>query len=457
MTNFSGLTVDTLGSEMIRYFSNCSKGRFHLLVTLVFCAFLHQNYYCQKTNPKKFVLHPSQDSTAIYSSNKSRPFKYGFAYDTAAFRHQTETIKKMLDFIDIKKNDYVADVGGASGWYEAMFSVFTEGVNYFVEDIDTAYSNKIELDKAVKFYTKYRKSKQSNSFRFMLGTKRKTYLPDSLFDKILINNAFHEFAYQKNMLNDIKKKLKKNGQLVIFETYSNEFIEYNHKDCGLKAVNAENLIQQLKKQGLYLTKISDPYWSLFNFMAFSTNKEKEVDFSAQFAFGIGLKELFFSNIMEDPKAAKQIEGILKDNKAIESRFIHFAENLSIVGEYFIRMETNAAALNTYKMELDLFPGQAGDIEKEIDKVGKLFMEGSYFTRAQAIFKINLTLFPKSYKAYMSYGDACEGLRKKDEAIRNYQKALDLSPKNPVIIETIKKLKASKNKAVMPTKDYQEKD
>ena len=121
------------------------------------------------------------------------------------------------------------------------------------------------------------------------------------------------------------------------------------------------------------------------------------------------------------------------------------------------METNAAALNTYKMELDLFPGQAGDIEKEIDKVGKLFMEGSYFTRAQAIFKINLTLFPKSYKAYMSYGDACEGLRRKDEAIRNYQKALDLCPKNPVIIETIKKLKANKNRAVVSPKDYQEKD
>ena len=424
---------------------------------MVLCALVHLSYYAQKPNQKKFMLHASEDSSAIYSSNKNRPFKYGFAYDSTAFRHQSETIKKMLDFIDIKKKDYVADVGGAGGWYEAMFSVFTDEVNYFVEDIDTAYSNKGELNKAVRFYSRYRKSKQNNSFQFILGTKRKTYLPDSLFDKIVINNALHEFVYKKNILKDIKKKLKKNGQLVIFETYSNEFIEFNHKDCGIKAENAENMIQELRKQGFYLTKISDPYWSLFNFMSFSTHKEKEVDFSAQFAFGIGLKELFFSNIMEDPKAAKQIEGILKDNKAIESRFIHFAENLSIVGEYFIRMETNAAALNTYKMELDLFPGQAADIEQEIEKLGKIFMEGSYFSRAQAIFKINLTLFPKSYKAYMSYGDACDGLRKKDESIRNYQKALDLCPKNPIIMEAIKKLKASKNHPTAVQRDYQDKE
>jgi cytochrome c-type biogenesis protein CcmH/NrfG len=50
-------------------------------------------------------------------------------------------------------------------------------------------------------------------------------------------------------------------------------------------------------------------------------------------------------------------------------------------------------------------------------------------------------YPESYNAYDSLGEAYMNNGEKDPAIKNYQKSLQLNPKNVNAVEMLKKLNA----------------
>ncbi|MBN2089936.1 serine hydrolase [candidate division KSB1 bacterium] len=81
-------------------------------------------------------------------------------------------------------------------------------------------------------------------------------------------------------------------------------------------------------------------------------------------------------------------------------------------------------------------------EEQLNRLGYQLLAMKMTKEAIAIFKLNIEAFPQSYNAYDSLGEAYMINGDKDLAIKNYEKSIELNPKNAGGIEALKKLKAN---------------
>jgi len=81
-----------------------------------------------------------------------------------------------------------------------------------------------------------------------------------------------------------------------------------------------------------------------------------------------------------------------------------------------------------------------DVEGMFNATGYNFMKESKFTEAIKIFEFNVTMFPKSSNTYDSLGEAYAASGNKTLAITNYEKSIQLNPKNENGKLRLKKLK-----------------
>lgn len=78
-------------------------------------------------------------------------------------------------------------------------------------------------------------------------------------------------------------------------------------------------------------------------------------------------------------------------------------------------------------------------EDEINSFGYQFLNTDNAEAAAALFKLNVGAFPESSNVYDSYAEALMTLGKKDLAIANYKKSVELNPANQNGIDHLKKL------------------
>jgi tetratricopeptide (TPR) repeat protein len=82
----------------------------------------------------------------------------------------------------------------------------------------------------------------------------------------------------------------------------------------------------------------------------------------------------------------------------------------------------------------------GDIsEGFINSTGYRLMGQNKLTDAIRIFQLNVELYPKSWNVYDSLGEAYMNHGDKELAIQNYQKSLELNPKNAGAVQALSKL------------------
>jgi Flp pilus assembly protein TadD len=74
----------------------------------------------------------------------------------------------------------------------------------------------------------------------------------------------------------------------------------------------------------------------------------------------------------------------------------------------------------------------------------MFIEDDQTQDAIAVFQRNALEYPQSSNVYDSLGEAYMKAGQKELAIRNYEKSLQLNPKNQNAIEMLKKLNAMKS-------------
>ena len=79
-------------------------------------------------------------------------------------------------------------------------------------------------------------------------------------------------------------------------------------------------------------------------------------------------------------------------------------------------------------------------ESELNALGYQLIQGKKLREAIRIFELNVEAYPQSSNVYDSLGEAYMDSGNKAEAIANYQKSLDLNPKNRNAISMLQKLK-----------------
>jgi len=80
-------------------------------------------------------------------------------------------------------------------------------------------------------------------------------------------------------------------------------------------------------------------------------------------------------------------------------------------------------------------------EDELNTLGYEFIKAKKFEEAIRVFQLNVDAYPKSANTYDSLAEAYMDDGNTSQAIVNYQKSLQLNPKNRNAVQMLEKLKA----------------
>jgi SAM-dependent methyltransferase len=315
-------------------------GRINILLIELIILFFTGNVTYSQNGADKYI---NPDVTAAYSTHLERPFRYGFP-------HERDDILKLFEdqfnAYEISSGDVVAEVGAASGWLEGVFSVFSDSVIYYIQDIDTNYLNKKQLDAVIEHFSAQRQTPQTNNFHFVIGTETITNLPEANFDLIIINNSFHHFSEVGPMMDDIVKKLKPDGRLVISESFANPYIKVRHGGCKKKAYTVSTVENLLEPSGLYLTKMEYPEFSTYNYLTFARNKEKGLKYREWLnEIAPLLSDL---NSLNSKKVCRNYEKMSRIQGGLEDDFDDILEHFPSVKNYFFSLANEYIKSNKHR-------------------------------------------------------------------------------------------------------------
>jgi Tfp pilus assembly protein PilF len=146
-----------------------------------------------------------------------------------------------------------------------------------------------------------------------------------------------------------------------------------------------------------------------------------------YRFGIGV----FNH--KDVKGAKKI---------VETILTYFPKSFRAfraLGGIYLYEGNKETGLGYLRKSIELKPDQ----EREMNSLGYVLLRMKHIEGAIEVFKLNVETYPKSANCYDSLGEAYAAAGDKRNAIKYYQKALEIDPNFASAIGALKKLKEKK--------------
>ncbi|WP_025665713.1 serine hydrolase [Aquimarina megaterium] len=132
--------------------------------------------------------------------------------------------------------------------------------------------------------------------------------------------------------------------------------------------------------------------------------------------------------------------------------LYLNNNDGTIASTFVKMDTDKKepvefllegafdkALNAYMTLKEQAPTYPTVTEDYLNDLGYSFFREDRMKLSQDVFKVNMMLYPDSYKVYESYAEACVKMGEIDLAIKNYAKSLELNPENNRTKQTLNEL------------------
>lgn len=175
-------------------------------------------------------------------------------------------------------------------------------------------------------------------------------------------------------------------------------VEISQKDNQLFYKNI------LDEQGVEIIKVSD---SLF----VRRNSSRFIQFKS-----------------DSENGALSLQYLNRNDGAIISALVKVADDKKSPVEFLLEGDFENALI-AYKNLMELDPTHPTVTEYYINDIGYDFYHADRMTLSLNTFKVNMILYPDSYKVYDSYAEACMKAGETDLAILNYSKSLELNPQN----------------------------
>ncbi|PZO42174.1 MAG: SAM-dependent methyltransferase [Pseudanabaena frigida] len=123
-------------------------------------------------------------------------------------REAEESPSKLISELELKPTDIVADIGAGTGYFSFKIAPLLTSGKVLAVDIQPKMIEILELLK---------QEKKISNVETVLGSVSNPNLPESSVDLALMVDAYHEFDYPREMMQNIVKALKPNGRVVLAE------------------------------------------------------------------------------------------------------------------------------------------------------------------------------------------------------------------------------------------------
>ncbi len=123
-------------------------------------------------------------------------------------RETEEQPQKLINALDLQPTDIVADIGAGTGYFSFRISPLVSQGKVLAVDIQPEMIDILEFLK---------KENKIENVQTILGTETNPNLPEYTVDLALMVDAYHEFAYPREMIEGIIQGLKVGGRVVLVE------------------------------------------------------------------------------------------------------------------------------------------------------------------------------------------------------------------------------------------------
>ncbi|MGK7954773.1 MAG: class I SAM-dependent methyltransferase [Crocosphaera sp.] len=123
-------------------------------------------------------------------------------------REQQEKPLNVIDSLNLNPTDRIADIGAGSGYFSFRLASLVPAGKVFAVDIQP------EMLDIINFL---KEENQVYNIETILGTIKNPNLPKNSVDTVLMVDAYHEFEYPREMMDNIVTALKPGGRVVLAE------------------------------------------------------------------------------------------------------------------------------------------------------------------------------------------------------------------------------------------------
>jgi ubiquinone/menaquinone biosynthesis C-methylase UbiE len=123
-------------------------------------------------------------------------------------REETELPGRVVDEMQLEPASVVADVGAGTGYFTFRIATRVPKGRVYAVDIQK---------QMLAMIAERRKALKLENVVTVEGTERDTHLPQNTVDVVLLVDAYHEFAWPREMMTSIVRSLKESGRVVLIE------------------------------------------------------------------------------------------------------------------------------------------------------------------------------------------------------------------------------------------------
>jgi len=218
----------------------------------------------EDNSPYKFT-NPTRDGTGKIYLGREISQIMGFAgkdWLERQSREQEESVSKAIENLPVDENSAVADIGAGSGYY--TFRVAPKVPNGKV------YAVEIQ-DAAIDYLNQKAADLGFTNVEAVRGSATSPNLPEKSIDLAFMVDVYHELEYPVEMLANIRKALKPDGQLLL--------IEYRGEDPTimikpLHKMTAAQAKKEMKANGFKFVE-NGKFMKIQHFLVFEKNPKYE--------------------------------------------------------------------------------------------------------------------------------------------------------------------------------------
>lgn len=123
-------------------------------------------------------------------------------------RNREEQPQKLIDALDLQPTDVVADIGAGTGYMSFRLAQRLPAGRVLAVDVQP---------EMIEILDYLQQERQIANVEPILGSETDPHLPADRVDLALLVDAYHEFAYPREMMQAIVRSLKPNGRVVLVE------------------------------------------------------------------------------------------------------------------------------------------------------------------------------------------------------------------------------------------------